>query len=554
MDSYFPPLDGGPPPTVASYSDDPHQTSFSSPPAAFEIDEFMDEAPLDQTSTATTYNNNPGINKGKSRRKLALMLLVGIGVAVAFFYLIRDQTKGESSVAQSSSSNSDNNDSDKMKLDDSAPTSTITSTNTTHHKHHNAMVNATDGLFQEALARLTQGMHDTPETASLQDWYRFGRSTPPLSQLQLHKQQCTRYFPGLGANLIHSSVRGQRLALVGDSTTVGLVKWLQLLLGHVSNDALDGLADMGLRNATHKMNPQYHHKNITLGNDGDIGDQHGTFVRYYNSSSRGTAHHAASNPSGTPPPQVLSKQCAWPNHMWKQVHTDQPTILVVNYGLDLLHLIGHGHNHDDTLLCTILQWKHYDHFLKEALLTAHKSSSVRLLLFKTTNRVCPGSYAEPWASGVTAYNSPSEKTTRAAVLHCTTWVHDQIQQQNDASEEDWMTVLTNRDIQEYCSMATMDSRGVDYLNQKLEAFVEAFHANQTQHYQQQHHNSNRRVQQQQQEQQSHPHDPHLTVAIYNDHNIQSCDYTEKKDGLHFHSMNLARIRLLGNMIQCLYSY
>ena len=43
----------------------------------------------------------------------------------------------------------------------------------------------------------------------------------------------------------------------------------------------------------------------------------------------------------------------------------------------------------------------------------------------------------------------------------------------------------------------------------------------------------------------------LTVDIYNDHDMEKCAYTSKWDGLHYHTLQIPRIRMLAHMIKCL---
>jgi hypothetical protein len=45
----------------------------------------------------------------------------------------------------------------------------------------------------------------------------------------------------------------------------------------------------------------------------------------------------------------------------------------------------------------------------------------------------------------------------------------------------------------------------------------------------------------------------MVVQIFNDHDMQDCSYTTEGDGRHFQGMNLLRIRLLLNQLDCILS-
>jgi hypothetical protein len=66
--------------------------------------------------------------------------------------------------------------------------------------------------------------------------------------------------------------------------------------------------------------------------------------------------------------------------------------------------------------------------------------------------------------------------------------------------------------------------GSQYLNQRIHTFVNKYNA------------------------QYDGHGP--IIQIFNDHDVESRDYTANMDGRHYHYLNMLRIRLLMNQIQC----
>jgi hypothetical protein len=69
------------------------------------------------------------------------------------------------------------------------------------------------------------------------------------------------------------------------------------------------------------------------------------------------------------------------------------------------------------------------------------------------------------------------------------------------------------------------SIGAQYLNQRIHDFVEKYNA--------QHDCGNGPI-----------------IQIFNDHDVESCDYTTHTDGRHYHYLNMLRIRLFMNQVQC----
>jgi len=43
----------------------------------------------------------------------------------------------------------------------------------------------------------------------------------------------------------------------------------------------------------------------------------------------------------------------------------------------------------------------------------------------------------------------------------------------------------------------------------------------------------------------------MSNSVFNDYDVESCEFTKQSDGRHYHPLNLLRIRLLGHMLSCM---
>jgi len=217
-------------------------------------------------------------------------------------------------------------------------------------------------------------------------------------------------------------------------------------------------------------------------------------------------------------------------------------------------------------LCYVQKWLFYEKFLQTALQVAIESKT-KLLFLKTTNYVCQQKYEDPYATTVAAYdrerqivlnriesianvvdsnksvqlfkqignwlrtNSTTESPNLSDPPANTTYLNqsqfgicmDGIQKKMLQATD---IVLSEADAARYCYEATFDLTGSQNLNRRVKKFLA----------------ENRPLLQ----------NSGLTVALYNDHALQSCEYTDPGDGRHFHTINLVRLRLLANMINAMY--
>jgi len=128
-------------------------------------------------------------------------------------------------------------------------------------------------------------------------------------------------------------------------------------------------------------------------------------------------------------------------------------------------------------------------------------------LFKTTNSICSKRYISKFVQGTKSYTRKRTKT----ITRCIASVR----------EGTSLTIGTNA-IRDYCKNGIFNDVGSQHLNRRLFKFVDA-RKNSTS----------------------------IKLAVFNDHDVQSCVYTPKGDGRHYHMLNLVRIRILANLLNCM---
>lgn len=190
---------------------------------------------------------------------------------------------------------------------------------------------------------------------------------------------------------------------------------------------------------------------------------------------------------------------------WEFVKQFRPDILVVNMGLHWLQFQNLGR---DILGCVVEQWVHYERFLAEALRIAQEAH-VKLLLYKTTNFICEEKYIGAYAFATQLYSSMNE----TVIANCVASLRKETEIHN----------ITSYDLDNYCRNGASIEAGSMYLNQRIIEFVD-LHQNVTD----------------------------VRIEIFNDHDIDNCLYTTEGDGRHYFELNLVRIRMLANMLSCMF--
>ena len=398
------------------------------------------------------------------------------------------------------------------------------------YKHQNVTEDCY--LFQAALAQFVQILHDDPQNHAVRSWTYHENSTEYKSNRNSRNtvDHTPYHFPGLSSQLLQEAFGDRRMALIGDSTLFYMIRWLQTLLTIKSPIVQDSLQSMTMAQANLLVNPLMIRDQLSW-SDGAPPFVHQEFVvkqettpQQQKQQQHLTVEH--------------SYDIVWDGYrgidepggekygiLWERVRRWQPTILVVNAGLHWLHFQGAGR---DAPLAHVRLWVAYENWMEEAVRLA-SDCGMSLLLFKTTNRICEEKYAGIYAGAVARIAQERQgntTTTPTFVDRCVQQLEDLQRQELKNTTAGSPVVLSKADIARYCQEGTFDEVGVQHLNDRLFEFIRDMPpASAT---------------------------SNLTISIFNDHDVMTCNYTKETDGRHYHPLNLMRIRLLANMVQTLY--
>lgn len=309
-------------------------------------------------------------------------------------------------------------------------------------------------------------------------------------------------FPGLNQKSL-SILRGKRVALVGDSTLWYFTKWLDVLLNEeryfkwqvdLDNMNLATAQDLVLLSAIHACQHETFwnsSQSCTIPTDGmtnptPIRLRDGTHIQW--AGMAGFNDHLRTE-------NLL-------HAMWKDVKSIRPQVVVANMGLHWLHFYNIARN---TSAEAIDRWIHYEQWLEQVYSMA-ESLNVRVLLFKTTNRICDRKLYDVFRDANVLYNARDQST----VENCLRALRSILPLGSSVAAND------------YCVNGTINNKGVEQLNQRLRAFV-----------------TKKLL-----------HKDAMLVDIFDDNAIQQCRHSPENDGLHYHASNLMRVRLLVNQLSC----
>jgi hypothetical protein len=354
--------------------------------------------------------------------------------------------------------------------------------------------------FPEALFQFTNALHDRAESTALRDWTLANKG---------HKKYPAWQFPGLSGPLLHKTLRGKKIVLVGDSTIFYMMRWIQTLLLNTTQATLDHLLQMDMAAGNHAVNPNAEDQ-LGWANETppEIQLEDGTHIVW-------TGHR------GDPGDKVCQFDA-----IWARIRLLQPDILVVNFGLHWLHLIAEQGRGRSVPLCAVQYWLHYEQDWLHQVTKVALKSHVKLLLFKTTNYMCIDNFWGDYSDAVAWY----QRQDAYAINRC----ERELQRKRDYYHNSPEMVssfvgLDDANLTRYCEKGVFDEYGAKDLNHRIFEFVQEYNS------------KNNQLK-----------SSGLQMAVFNDHDTQSCTYSEPNDGRHYHPLNLMRIRLLANVIQCLY--
>lgn len=300
-------------------------------------------------------------------------------------------------------------------------------------------------------------------------------------------------FPPLDHSLLKSAFGSKVIFMVGDSTLFYMLQKLAVLAERAPVEMIDSLAHKDLTPAYEEVTEHLRRHNIQ--------SREIAYLKF--NKTRVPPVEKRKTPfvfwSGFRGPSV-PKNCHWGeehNPIWKKMRHTQPDVVVANWGLHMFF------RPKGLKPCNVDQWFGYEEFLERFIEVAIESN-VKLLLFKTTNHLCDEQVLE--------YKEKSFDLCQEMLQE---WMHDG-QLGNH---------ITDMDTEHYCDNGLMRDQSANMLNLRMAAVVKK---------------AQRRTDL-----------GGLKIALYNDHDMQTCQYTGRGDGRHYHVLQWPRIRLLAHMVQCL---
>ena len=360
----------------------------------------------------------------------------------------------------------------------------------------------------ESTEAFIQYVHDDIEPRSLPQW------TSPDQKWR---------FPRLDMDLLNSAFGNKRVALLGDSTLFYMVEHLNPLLNMTNQTLLGELSDttnmtdayfkVGYESALHDSTAGW--RDMALEPDWPIKAGGGHVFRYPSSGAQvmWTGFHGMN----------MALNCRFDEYVWPEIRKYRPDVLVANWGIHMFH---HGHAYPKSL-CLVDQFLRYQEWLQTVLNLA-KEVGTKVLLFKTTNRICPEKYPQLLQDGVALQRND----TKAFMHNCVSTLERIM---NDPMAPEHAILAPNSshgyyfiksELYHYCWEAVGGDEAAQRLNRHMKKFIAKA--------------------------QQDPSNENLTIALYNDHDMERCEYTTENDGSHFW-LHYPRIRLLSHMIQCLWN-
>ena len=313
-------------------------------------------------------------------------------------------------------------------------------------------------------------------------------------------------FPQLDRDLLESALGGKRVALIGDSTMFYLMQWLHQLLNVLPDDFVQTMAARYHHSQTSAFRAvEAHLKATPYGGIQYTEDfkferrnhpNHQDTSDCDNTTTNAAAHILWKAFNGG----TMRHNCEFDTLVWPQVLQHQPDIIVANWGLHMLF-------RPKVQECNVRQFVDYESFFLERTLQTALEANTRIVLFKTTNRMCKDEAATLAKHAVICH-----RTLLQDPRHYDSFVHH--------------FGLNDTQLKRYCDEAAFVEASAQRLNHRLATFVVSAQQN--------------------------PRYANMTIAIYKDHDLESCDYTQWNDGVHYQLLAFPRLRLLAHMIHCLW--
>lgn len=363
---------------------------------------------------------------------------------------------------------------------------------------------------------------------------RMGLRPVEIVQSSSSSGESNQSFPGLTKESMSSTLRGKRIAMMGDSQLWYFSKWLNFLL---DEDAI-GLLTQSFQNGTNftgfdrmDMGDAYQHSKQWLHNVCRVKTlQEAAFGQSTNVSAcdyywsptdmnlpRDDTRLLWSGLSYTMDHRVTEHKLSNMFNVTKQL---QPNIIVTNMGIHWLHFYNIAR---DVSLEGLQRWIHYEEWLQQVFDFAYSETQATVLLYKTTNFICDKKLYDSFQVANDGYEARNPDILRK----CNASV-SQLDPIYFSTEQGQSHVL------EYCVNGTINNRGTSALNRRMRSYLQETNLLRT------HYRENSSL-------------PPLHVDIFDDNIFQSCDYCSGNDGMHYHKLNLLRARMMANQVACLQS-
>jgi len=325
-----------------------------------------------------------------------------------------------------------------------------------------------------------------------------------------------RDFAGFDDDLTTRAFERQRIVFLGDSTLKSVSRYLKLVLDDDNYFPSCGNITIGTQEEPPAARRQHHRdwSTMTLQEANNVMSLFKLGCAARSEMPAGRTFVEFTGITGSPHRGGAEERLLQAWNVTSTVY--RPTILVVNIGLHWQHFVGHGRDLDGM---QVRRWVFYEEqWLQDAIDRAKRMGSVRVMLFKTVNLICSDGWYGAYSNGDKAYTAAlsQESTTQSRLVlrQCETRVKEIIRRDN--------VTLSADQVSRYCRHGLFNDHGARYLNDRMYRFI-AEHL---------------------------PDDLPFKVGIFNDHDIQSCNYTQPHDGRHYFDMNMVRLRVLGNILSC----
>ncbi|KAL3933514.1 MAG: hypothetical protein SGBAC_010367 [Bacillariaceae sp.] len=210
----------------------------------------------------------------------------------------------------------------------------------------------------------------------------------------------------------------------------------------------------------------------------------------------------------------------------------KPDVIIFNAGMHLLHLAPmRSLRHD-----TFASWIQYESLLDSLLQVGLDSGASAALIAKSTNKIC----SEKLPTDMKRYTKSYHHKTQNAQKECRNSIETQGKDLQDAGGPN-ITVLSDSQIEEICELGTFDENGSFFLNARMSKWVNQMQTEKTKELARDDDDGGCSTK---------TSCTRSRLQYFNDHDIESCEFTEERDGRHYPKLSLVRLHLLAILLDC----